>query len=311
MKMKIIIAAFFLGIFAHSQTFDIVPLGIYGGDREDNLSAYLVSRHNSNQFLCLDAGTINSGIRKSIEKKTFTVTEDVVLKDYIKAYFISHGHLDHISGMIINSPSDSKKNIYAIPFVQNIIRKHYFISDTWNNFSDEGISPIGKYHLVDLEISKTVSVPDTQLEIRAFELSHTKNYLSSAVLVTAGDESVLYLGDTGADRVEESGLLEKLWENVAPLIKSKKLKAILIEVSFPNSQPEKSLYGHLTPDLFTEELSKLATLSGQKNLKDLNIVITHRKPTGDNPEIIKKELQQKNPLQLNYIFPVQGEKLSF
>jgi cAMP phosphodiesterase len=41
------------------------------------------------------------------------------LKDYIKAYFVSHGHLDRL-GLIINSPADSKKNIYVIPFVKNI-----------------------------------------------------------------------------------------------------------------------------------------------------------------------------------------------
>ena len=288
-----------------------MPLGVYGGEEEDNLSAYLISEHHKNEFLALDAGTINTGIRKAIDKKTFSASADVILKDYIKGYFISHGHLDHLSGLIINSPADSKKNIYAIPFVQDILVNHYFSKDTWVNFTDQGENPLGKYHLVSLDLQKTVAVKDTNLSIKAFELSHTNNYKSSAVLVGSNQSYVLYLGDTGADRIEDSHNLETLWKSVAPLIKNKSLKAMMIEVSFPNSQPEKLLFGHLTPKLLLEELSKLATFAGKDSLKNLNIVVTHIKPSGQNPEVIKKELQQNNPLQLHYIFPQQGERLSF
>jgi cAMP phosphodiesterase len=43
-----------------------------------------------------------------------------------------------------------------------------------------------------------------------------------------------------------------------------------------------------------EELEKLKEKTGQKNLEGLNIVVTHRKPTKNNPEIIKKELLKNN-----------------
>ncbi|MNP82693.1 hypothetical protein D3C76_1814230 [compost metagenome] len=59
-----------------------------------------------------------------------------------------------------------------------------------------------------------------------------------------------------------------------------------------------------------EELNKLKDKIGQNDLKGLNIVVTHRKPTRDNPEIIKKELLKNNPLKVNYIFPEQGKKIS-
>ena len=42
---------------------------------------------------------------------------------------------------------------------------------------------------------------------------------------------------------------------------------------------------------------------------DENLVVTPRDTS--EPEIIKKELLQNNFLEFNYIFPVQGEKLSF
>ena len=309
------IALSLLGICAHfgcyAQSFDLIPLGIYGGEQEDNLSAYLVGAPKDNTYLSLDAGTINTGIRKAIQMKSLTGTDETVLKDQIKGYFISHGHLDHLAGLIINSPADSKKDIFGIAPVLQILQNHYFITDTWINFADQGQKPIlGKYHYHELSDGMEVPVQKTSLFVKAFELSHVNPYKSSAALVRNGENYLLYLGDTGADRIEKSDRLDQLWNSIAPLIKKKQLHTILIEVSFPDSQPENLLFGHLTPKLLVEELNKLKEKTGQKDLQGLSIVVTHRKPTGNNPEIIKNELLENNPLQVNYIFPEQGKKIS-
>ncbi|ANF51919.1 3',5'-cyclic-nucleotide phosphodiesterase [Chryseobacterium glaciei] len=310
-KIRFSLFAILLSIASQAQNFDLIPLGIYGGEKEDNLSAYLVGAPNDKSFLCLDAGTVNAGIRKAIELKSLTGTTETVLKDQIKGYFISHGHLDHLSGLIINSPADSKKDIYAIAPVIQILQNHYFINDTWINFADQGQKPIlGKYHYNELQEGVEIPASNTSFFLKSYELSHVNPYKSSAVLVRKDEHYLLYFGDTGADRVEKSDKLNTIWDDIAPLIKKRQLNTILIEVSFPNNQSEKSLFGHLTPNLLVEELEKLKEKTGQKNLENLNIVVTHRKPTGDNPEIIKEELLKNNPLKIHYIFPEQGKKIS-
>ncbi|WP_333862481.1 3',5'-cyclic-nucleotide phosphodiesterase [Sphingobacterium sp.] len=310
-KLVLSLFAVFIYIACQAQHFDLIPLGIYGGEQEDNLSAYLVGIPGDTTFLSLDAGTINTGIRKAIQLKSLNGSVETVLRNQIKGYFISHGHLDHLSGLIINSPADSKKNIFAIAPVLQILQNHYFITDTWINFGDQGQKPIlGKYHYTSLQEGIATSVQNTQLSLTAYELSHVNPYKSSAALVQYDNHYLLYLGDTGADRVEKSNQLDKLWSSIAPLIKQKQLNSILIEVSFPNSQPENLLFGHLTPNLLLEELQNLKDRTGSKNLEGLTIVVTHRKPTGDNPEIIKSELLKNNPLKVNYIFPEQGKKIN-
>src|ERR1700760_4028978 len=99
---------------AGKRSFNIVPLGVLGGIDESNLSAYMIAPAGSNDYVCLDAGTLNYGIEKAVENKVFNIPAQQVLRRYIKGYFISHAHLDHISGLIINSPDDTSKTIYAL-----------------------------------------------------------------------------------------------------------------------------------------------------------------------------------------------------
>ncbi|WP_410881525.1 3',5'-cyclic-nucleotide phosphodiesterase [Myroides sp. DW712] len=294
-----------------AQNLEVIPLGVYGGGDESNLSCYLVGVENSNSYLALDAGTIRSGINKSIEKGAFDVSFETVLQQYIKGYFISHGHLDHLSGLIINSPEDTAKPIYSLPFVAEIFKHNYFTNASWANFGNEGESPIlGKYTYKKVKPFQSFSIANTPFSAELFELSHVNPQKSSAILLRNNNDYVLYFGDTGADRIEKTNHLDTIWDYIAPLVQNKNLKTILLEVSFPNSQPEHLLFGHLTPKLLNEELSKLAQYSGLEKLNDLTIIVTHLKPSGNQIEEIKRELLENNPLQLHYIFPKQGERIT-
>jgi 3',5'-cyclic-nucleotide phosphodiesterase len=294
------------------STFTVLPLGVKGGLDESNLSAYLVASAGSSKFICLDAGTIYSGLTVARKKGTIKKTEQAFLKDNIKGYFISHGHLDHVAGLILNSPEDSKKPIYALPEVLDVFKENYFTRNAWANFGSEGEAPIlNKYKYVSLVPNVKIAAEETDLTVQVFELSHVNPYKSTAFLVSNTVGSLLYLGDTGADSIEKSTGLKNLWQEIAPLIRAKQLKAIFIEVSFPNSQADGQLFGHLNPRLWAQEMKVLASFTGAKALKGLPVVITHRKPSGTNEMQIKKEVVAENTLGLKLIFPQQGKMISF
>jgi len=293
------------------DVFKVVPLGVKGGIDESNLSAYMLSPANSNNYVCLDAGTLHYGIEKAVENKVFQIPAEQVLRRYIKGYLISHSHLDHLSGLIINSPDDTVKNIYAFADCIETFKTRYFTWKSWANFADEGETPqLKKYHYKVLNPSEETPIENTNMTVKAFPLSHS-NLTSTAFLVKSQDNYILYLGDTGPDEIEKSHNLELLWRAIAPLIKEKKLKAIMIEVSFPDEQPDKTLFGHLTPRWLIKELDELEKLSGAGSLKGFNIVVTHVKPPQASIERIKKQLAEENKLQLNLIYPQQGTQLNF
>lgn len=313
MKYKILCFGLILSfqIILKAQSFDLVPLGVHGGGEENNLSAYLLSEKDKNEYLALDAGTLRYGIDKAIENGIFKESNIDVLKNKIKGYFISHGHLDHLAGLIINSPDDSSKNIYGLSSTLDVLKNNYFTNNAWINFANEGDQPqLKKYTYQRKDQEEVFDIAGTALQGKIFKLSHVAPLLSSAILVTTSKgDAILYLGDTGADRVEKSNYLQHLWKSIAPFLQNKKIKALLIEVSFENNRSETQLFGHLTPRLLFEELSKLENISGKGSLNGLKIVVTHLKPVGNQIEKIKEELFQENTLGVELIFPAQGEKI--
>ncbi|CAN5707711.1 3',5'-cyclic-nucleotide phosphodiesterase [soil metagenome] len=298
---------------SNDAVFKVVPLGVRGGIDESNLSAYMLAVDGTDDYICLDAGTLHAGIQQAIENGVFkSISAGDVLKQYIKGYCISHAHLDHLSGLIINSPDDTAKNIYGMPYCLDVLKHNYFTWKSWINFTDDGQKPLlNKYHYVLLEAAKETAITQTSMFVTAFPLSHSAPYQSTAFLVRHNDAYILYLGDTGADTIDHSNQLASLWKQLAPLVKSKKLKAIFIEVSYPNEQPLSKLFGHLNPALLMKEMNVLADLAGKENMKDLPVAVTHMKPSGNNEAIIKQELEQLNTLRLKLVFPKQGRVLVF
>ncbi len=311
--------------------FKAIVLGSAGGLSENNLTSFLLSPINENNFIALDAETLNSGIKKAAERGSFStieVPEDSassiegwILQNHIKAYLITHAHLDHIAGLIINSPTDSKKNILGIPQTIDYLRDHIFNWKVWPNFGSGGQGlNLKKYDYVQLEPLKETQIEKTTMSATPFILSHGNNYYpSTAFLVNSKGYYVLYFGDTGPDIIEKTDNIKSVWTYVAPLVKEKKLRAIFLESSFPSSRPDNMLYGHLTPKWMIHELSSLASLVNKENskssLKDLPVVVTHIKPSikkdRNTKEIIRKELEKLNSLGVNFIIPSQGDRLEF
>lgn len=294
----------------HNPAFTIIPLGVKGGLDESDLSAYMVAPVDSTSYICLDAGTLYAGIEKAIDNNTLSGSIGNILRTHIKGYCISHPHLDHVAGLIINSPDDTSKTIYGMPYTLKVLEEKYFTWAAWANFADAGEKPIlRKYHYMPLTSGQETSMAGTSMQVKAFPLSHGEPYQSTAFLIRSGDAYLLYLGDTGADTIEHAGKLQQLWQVAGPLIKAGRLHAIFIETSFPNSQPETLLFGHLTPYLLMDELQRLGRVAGSVAMQDLPVVITHRKPSGDQEKIIQQELEENNPLHVKLVFPVQGVRL--
>ena len=77
-------------------------------------------------------------------------------------------------------------------------------------------------------------------------------------------------------------------------------------MSFDNSIPDKSLFGHLTPRLLMQEMISLNKYADGL-LKNTPIYVTHIKPCANCESNIKKELMEANLLGLSLFYPEQGK----
>jgi len=318
------------GLLAHTPAghaadgFDIVSLGALGGIQDGNLSAYLVHPHDDDRAVTFDAGTLVNGLRVADENGAFDGVEvpaesslsrvGYLLTDRIKGYLVSHAHLDHVAGLVIASPDDSRKPIYALPSVNAALVDSYFNWQAWPNFSDRGKAPqLKKFALEDLKPGVPVPLRDTKMSVTAFPLSHG-GVESTAFVVESDGDIVVYFGDTGPDSVEKGSRMRDVWAAVADKARQRRLKAILIESSYTSDRPDSQLFGHLTPKWLMKSLHELDSLAGGKALKDLPVVITHIKYalTREQPQArMEQELAAANDLGVRFVIPRQGSRWHF
>lgn len=305
---------------AENHSFNVIPLGTSGGEFEDNISAYLVAPVQSNHWVAFDAGTVCSAIKniplQELQELNIK-SHELLFTTYIKAYLISHAHLDHISGLVICSTTDNSKEIIGLPSTIRYLREYIFNWKIWPNMADEGKKPLlNKYHYHRLSINASYPIPNTTMSVKAFPLNHGNGYPSTAFLLEAQNHYLLYFGDTAPDAVEHSHDIQNIWQNIAPLIRKNRLNAIFIECSYPNGRPDHLLFGHLTPHWLLTELNELATIVNPQDpksaLKGLNIIVTHIKQGLEHEENgvkILQELKDKNDLGVKFILPQQGKRL--
>ena len=121
---------------ASGDGFDVVVLGARGGIQDGNLSAFLVKPQSDDKYLSCDAGSVVAGLIAAEAKGAFDAIQvpadspytrvGYVLTDKLNGYLISHAHMDHLAGMVVASPDDSKKPIYGLASVLTRIERSYF-----------------------------------------------------------------------------------------------------------------------------------------------------------------------------------------
>jgi len=203
-----------------------------------------------NDVLMLDAGTI-------------TATLSIEAQSRITDILISHTHLDHIKSVLFladNIIGRIRKpvNIRAIPEVIDAISKHLMNNIIWPDFTKIPTpqNPILAYKPVTA--MKRTSIAG--LKVKAIPMNHPVPAVG--FLVSDAKSSILYSADTGPT--------ELLWKEAA---RAKNLKAIIVDVSFPNSLDMiAGLSGHFTPAQLHRDLTK-----AKVDVK-MPIYITHVKP---------------------------------
>ncbi|EEQ33687.1 conserved hypothetical protein [Microsporum canis CBS 113480] len=173
---------------ADGQVFHVVVLGASGGPREDTATGILVRSASTNwakgSVVAVDAGTLLSGLIRILETDSPTelatdargqrrvvcsgplaglelphVSPDAnaahIFRDILAGVLITHPHLDHVSGLAMNTPAveaqSGPKTVAALPSTIAALKNHLFNDITWPNLSDEdgGAGLITYQRLVD------------------------------------------------------------------------------------------------------------------------------------------------------------------
>ncbi len=218
-------------------------LGCHGGGGKDRgLTSFLV-----NEKLCIDAGNITGALDINEQRK-------------IENIIISHTHLDHIRDIpliadnFIEIPG-KMLNIYSHEFAIKALKENFFNNIIFPDFAciPEN-NPVINYHIVKNKSPFIVN----GIKITPIFVNHTVPNMG--YILDDGKVAFGFISDT-----------YKTEDIYFEINKNKRIRFVIIEVSFPNELEEIAyLSKHLTPKLLEEELKKIRD--------DIKIYIYHLKP---------------------------------
>jgi 3',5'-cyclic-nucleotide phosphodiesterase len=225
---------------------DLKVLGCHGGETpKHRTSSFLIG-----DVLGLDAGAITGTLSLEEQRR-------------IKAILVSHAHMDHVRDLATIADNRCQQGgppleIAGTPATLRSLKKHFFNDHLWPDFSRIQTRSGPTITYTPIRPEKTVKVAGH--DVTPILVNHTIE--TAGFVVATKDGAVAYSGDTGPTK--------RFWE---VLNAREDLRALLMEVSFPNDQHELArVSGHHTPATLKTELEKL------KNHQDLPILLFHIKP---------------------------------
>lgn len=222
-------------------------IGCHGGETpKHRTSAFVVDDR-----IAIDAGSLTSGV----ELKTQCALEAVL---------VSHPHLDHIRDLATLADNRSQNGVAPLVVAGtketiSALKKHFFNNLLWPDFSR--IPSVRRPAIRYLALTPEKVVRIAGYDVRAIRVHHTVE--CCAFTVRRGSAALAYSGDTGPT--------DRLWQVLG---KTPGLRALLMEVSFPNDEARLArVSGHHTPETMARDLAKLA------GAKELPTLLYHMKPT--------------------------------
>jgi cAMP phosphodiesterase len=205
-------------------------LGCHGGELPHcRTTCFLVD-----DTVALDAGALTS-----------TLTLDQLIKvDHI---VVSHSHFDHVKDIplladLIVGRRKTPVTIWASRECAKTLRENLFNNALWPDFTQIPNKKNPVMQLKSFRVGETFKVG--KYTVNSVPVTHPVE--SCGFVLSNGKSALAMSGDTGPT--------DKLWKL---LNKTKNLKAVLLETSFPNSmQYLADLSGHLTPQTLESELTK-------------------------------------------------------